>query len=313
MMKNYQHELGRIRDLLKKNPDGMSVTDLSKALGKNKNTVGRYLDILLISGQVDMRTYGMTKVYTLSRRVPLSAMLSYSGALIMVLDTDSRIIDISDKFLQFLRLSRQEVIGKNLPFINPPDTDISELLETLSTGSARQKHQITFDVEGKGRKFFRPKFIPAVFEDGHKGLAVTLEDITEHVIAERKIREGEEWFTMMAETVSDGFVVAANGNVVFANGRISEITGYSRKELIGMRSTDLMNPEDYERFENTFRETRPKSRTPSRFTAWVRCKDGSRRCILGKAIVVWQDSVRSSYLAITDITGSIECEQICSP
>ena len=74
MMQDYQHELSQIRELLKKNPEGMSVTDLSKALVKNKNTVGRYLDILLISGQVDMRTYGMAKVYTLSQRVPLSAM-----------------------------------------------------------------------------------------------------------------------------------------------------------------------------------------------------------------------------------------------
>jgi len=39
MMQDYQHELGQIRELLKKNPEGMSVTDLSKALGKNKNTV----------------------------------------------------------------------------------------------------------------------------------------------------------------------------------------------------------------------------------------------------------------------------------
>ena len=75
MMQDYQHELMRIRELLKKDPDGMSITDLSKLSGKNKSTVGRYLDILLISGQVDMRTYGMTKVFTLSQRVPLSAML----------------------------------------------------------------------------------------------------------------------------------------------------------------------------------------------------------------------------------------------
>ena len=61
MMQDYQHELSLIKDLLKKNPEGMSVTDISKALNKNKNTIGRYLDILLISGQVDMRTYGKAK------------------------------------------------------------------------------------------------------------------------------------------------------------------------------------------------------------------------------------------------------------
>ena len=105
MMQDYQQELAAIKDLLKKNPEGMSVTDISKALKKNKNTVGRYLDILLISGQVDMRAYGMAKVYTISQRVPLSAMLSYSKELIMVLDEESRIIDINENFLKLLQLS----------------------------------------------------------------------------------------------------------------------------------------------------------------------------------------------------------------
>ncbi len=98
MMQDYQHELSLIKDLLKKNPEGMSVTDISKALNKNKNTIGRYLDILLVSGHVDMRTYGKAKVFTLSQRLPLSAMLSYSKELIMVLDNESRIIDVNDNF-----------------------------------------------------------------------------------------------------------------------------------------------------------------------------------------------------------------------
>ncbi len=310
MMQNYQHELGGIRDLLRKNPDGMSVTDLSKALGKNNHTVGRYLDILHISGQVDMRTFGMAKVYTLSRRVRLSAMLNYSRELIMVLDTDSRIVDINDHFLQLLRLSRQQVIGKNLSFINPPDTDVYELLETISAGSAEQEYPITFDLKGRGRKYFRLKFIPIVFEDGHKGRAVIGEDITEHIITEQKIRKVEDWLEMMAETISDGFVIAENEHVVFANGRISEITGYSSTDLIGMRFTDLITPEDYERCGKTFRNTRSKSRISSQFTAWIKRRDGIRRCILGKATVVWQDSVGISYVALTDITKSTEGKQV---
>ena len=73
MMQNYPQELALIKNVLRENPEGMSVTDIAKALNKNKNTTGRYLDILLISGHVDMRTYGMAKVFTLSQRVPLSA------------------------------------------------------------------------------------------------------------------------------------------------------------------------------------------------------------------------------------------------
>jgi len=44
MMHNYRRELVQIKNLLKQNPEGMSVTDIAKALQKNKNTTGRYLD-----------------------------------------------------------------------------------------------------------------------------------------------------------------------------------------------------------------------------------------------------------------------------
>jgi len=432
MMQDYQHELMRIRELLKKDPDGMSITDLSKALGKNKSTVGRYLDILLISGQVDMRTYGMTKVFTPSQRVPLSAMLSYSRELIMVLDADSRIVDINDNFLKLLHLSRQNTLGKTLAYINPPDVDVHELLETFSAGSADQDHQVTFNLKGGGERFFRQKSVPTVFEDGRKGLTVILEDISGRIIADREIRESEErfrmmaeniqdgllimendkhifsnnrtteitgyqleelktmeplaivapeckdkarsriedlkknpeqpgellmWiitkagerrfayvrvtavrhqetyyhfiiftdltelkqqevllreseqrFRMMAENIQDGLFIAENGNVVFANRRISEITGYSHEDLIKMKSADLVTAEDRERLEGIIHNTTP-AEGPGQFTVWINCKDGSRRCILGRVTAAWQESVLSTYITMTDITESTEREQ----
>ena len=120
MMQDYRHELSLIKDLLKKNPEGMSVTDISKALNKNKNTIGRYLDILLISGQVEMRSFGMAKVFKISHRVPLSALLSYSKELIMVLDEESRIIDVNDNFLTLLNLSRQDTTRQEYLASQPP-------------------------------------------------------------------------------------------------------------------------------------------------------------------------------------------------
>ena len=130
MMQDYQQELVAIKDLLKKNPEGMSVTDISKALKKNKNTIGRYLDILLISGQVDMRAYGMAKVYTISQRVPLSAMLSYSKELIMVLDDDAADHRYQRQFFELLQLPREETLGKNISFLQSPEVDVHELLDT---------------------------------------------------------------------------------------------------------------------------------------------------------------------------------------
>ena len=69
----------QIKDLLQKNPQGLNITDIVKEVKINRNTAGRYLENLLVSGQVDMRRFGMAKIYMISQRVPLSAVLSVSS------------------------------------------------------------------------------------------------------------------------------------------------------------------------------------------------------------------------------------------
>ena len=49
--------------LLKDNPRGMSVTEIADAAHLNRNTIARYMDTLLVSGQVEMRTFGKAKVF----------------------------------------------------------------------------------------------------------------------------------------------------------------------------------------------------------------------------------------------------------
>jgi len=76
-----------------------------------------------------------------------------------------------------------------------------------------------------------------------------------------------------------------------------------------MRSADLVTPEDFDRLDEIIRTTQPGAGAPSRFTVWIRCKDGSRRCILGRVTAAWQGPVMITYLTMTDITESTEREQ----
>ncbi len=282
MMQDYQQELVAIKDLLTKNPEGMSVTDISKALKKNKNTIGRYLDILLISGQVDMRTYGMAKVYTISRRVPLSAMLSYSKELIMVLDNESRITDINENFLQLLQLPREETLGKNISFLQPPEVDVHELLDTVTTDSEDQETTVTFHVKDSGDRIFHQKCVPTVFDDGRKGITLILEDMTEHILAEKEIRESEERFRMMADNIQDGLFIMENGKITYANNRIVEITGYSPQELRAMKPITIIAPESHEKVEQTIREIETHPDKPCNLQTWIIRKDEERRFVYAR-------------------------------
>ena len=302
MMQDYQHELSLINDLLKKNPEGMSVTDISKALNKNKNTIGRYLDILLISGQVDMRTYGMAKVFTLSQRVPLSAMLSYSKELIIVLDNESRIIDVNDNFLTLLNLSRKDTIGKNITYLSPPDVDVHELLETLTTGFEEKEDTITFKVKDQGARIFKQKSVPTVFEDGRKGITIILEDITEHILTEREIREREERFRMMAENIQDGVIIMENKKIVFVNRRIAEITGYTFEELWTMGPLSVIDPKDHKEVARQMKEIEKGDTVPDELRMWILRKDGQRRFTSARISAVQHADTRYVFIILTDIT-----------
>jgi PAS domain S-box-containing protein len=303
MMQDYQQELIVIRDLLKKNPNGMSVTDISKALKKNKNTVGRYLDILLISGQVDMRTYGMAKVYTLSQRVPLSAMLSYSKDLIMVLDNGSRIIDVNANFLNLLHLSREETIGKNITYLQSPEVDVHELLDIITTDMKESENTVTFRVRDKEERIFHQKCVPTVFEDGKKGITLILEDVTKYILAGREIRRSEERFRMMAENIRDGLFILENKKVTYANNRVAEITGYSLDELMARSPLSIVAPE----YRNTLekRIAGVKVPHPEGFhddLIWITRSDGKRRCVYSRTTVLQHADTTYIFVIMTDMT-----------
>ena len=302
MMKDYQHELAVIKKLLKKNLNGMSVTDISRALKKNKNTIGRYLDILLISGQVDMRTYGMAKVFTLSQRVPLSALLSYSKELIMVLDAEGRIIDVNENFLQLMDLERGDAVGKNIEYLSPPDIDVHELLDIIAAGSWEGEDTVTFRLKEKDERIFKVKRIPTVFEDGSKGITVILEDITERILAEREIRESEQRFRMMAENIRDGLIIMENGKSVYANNRIAEITGYSFEELMKKDPILIIAPEDRKIVEKRFRDIEAPPAGFHDDLIWIIRRDGERRCVYSRITVLQHANTNFAFVILTDIT-----------
>ena len=111
-MDNYADELSEILKVLKETPRGMSVSDIADKIGVNRNTVSRYLDILRISGQVDMKTYGKAKVFFISQRAPLSAMLNFSSDMVAIIDSDLCVVQVNDALCRLLKVNRDEIVGK---------------------------------------------------------------------------------------------------------------------------------------------------------------------------------------------------------
>ena len=110
-MVQYKDILDRIRDALKENPRGMTITEISSVINLNRNSTARYLDVLLISGQVELKQTGSAKVYFLSPRVPVEAVLDLSNDGILMFDSNRRIIRVNETFVALFGLDSDKTIG----------------------------------------------------------------------------------------------------------------------------------------------------------------------------------------------------------
>jgi hypothetical protein len=102
-------EAKQLSDSIKKFHKKMSIPEIARQLNMNRNTVAKYPGILLIPGQVGAKKYGILKVYTLSRRVPVSAMMDFSSDMSMV-DKSNWIIHADARLIQFACIQRDTLI-----------------------------------------------------------------------------------------------------------------------------------------------------------------------------------------------------------
>lgn len=181
-------ELSAIKDVIKQNPRGMTVTEISKSVNLNRHSVAKYLEVLVTAGHIDMKSFGTAKMYYLSQRVPISAMLSLSSDLIITLGNDMRARNVNDKFLEFMGLNRENVLNNNIQKFAYPSHMDPPIEPYIKVGLEGKESSVEIfyknDTDGY---YFVLKSIPTVFEDGNNGVTLILSDITKRVKAEEAL------------------------------------------------------------------------------------------------------------------------------
>ena len=246
--------LSLLLSILKEHPRGMSVSDLAAAVGINRNTVSRYLDVLLVSGQVEMETYGKAKVFYLSQRVPIAAMLNFSSDLVLSLDRELRIVQANDAVCAFAGRERDDIIGNGIE-ASPLAAFDHPLIRGRIT-DALNGREVTEELRflrHDRELFFRAKFLPTVFNDGAPGVTIILEDITEERRAEEALRESELLFRSLVENISDLILnVDETFRFTYVSPKSREILGYAPEEMLHKTPCDFMAPENAERARTQF-------------------------------------------------------------
>ena len=168
----------KLKKLLISHPRGMTISDISSELGMNRNLAAKYLDLLVISGHIDMQPMGAAKVYTSAHHVPIGDMLEFSSDLIIVLDREHKILRVNNNVVNTLEMPRELLVGKKIS--ETGNTFLDSLKIEYPRGDQFGLIQDTdFRCFLKDKEhWFRMKQILTSFENGTQGVTVICVDIT---------------------------------------------------------------------------------------------------------------------------------------
>ncbi|PYQ01509.1 MAG: hypothetical protein DMF82_19110 [Acidobacteria bacterium] len=146
-----------------------------------------------------------------------------------------------------------EIVGRHFSvFFRPEDVESSRPKRELEIARKDGHHREEgWRVRKDGSLFWASVTLSAVYDSpGHPaGFLVITGDLTESRQAEASLRESEERFRLLVETVLDYaiFMLDPHGNVASWNAGAERIKGYRSEEIIGRNFSVFYRPEDVAR------------------------------------------------------------------
>jgi len=240
-----QEKITRIKQILKWRPRGMTISDLSSQMKLNRNLVAKYLEILLISGQVEMQEIGPAKVYFLTQRVPISTMLEFSSDLVIVVDTDGKILQVNEHVPALLNMKREALTGLRVQDIDNPF--IQNLWSCVKKHNADAKSgDITaFSSTVRGElRHFRIKQVPTVFENGSEGCTYIIEDTTTQKKYQEMLEISEAKYRGLVQSSGEAIIgMTTDGGLVSWNPAAELLFGYTEEEILKKQVHILVPPD----------------------------------------------------------------------
>ena len=164
---------------------------------------------------------------------------------------DGSFLDMNEPFCRLTGYSEKELLNMTFQDITYPEDLLFEV-EMLQKVIAGEVNTYTFEKRyiRKNRKIIWVNLTVSVIRDDkdqpHLFLG-TLEDITLRKKAELKIKETEKKYRELLEMAPDAFFQGdIEGNILLVNKKAQRLTGYTKKELLGMKLIDLFSKETME-------------------------------------------------------------------
>jgi PAS domain S-box-containing protein len=165
---------------------------------------------------------------------------------IVILDTDTKLVQANKGFEKLFGYSPTEVEGRAIRELIIPEDRLEEasvVFRTVFRGKAARKELVRRRKDG-GLLDVSMVAYPIRFDGTLMGICSIYSNITERKHAQEALRQSEERYRTILEDMEDAyFEVDLGGHLTFVNNAVCRDLGYSREELLG-RSYKTFTVED---------------------------------------------------------------------
>ncbi|MBL7128994.1 MAG: PAS domain S-box protein [Ignavibacteria bacterium] len=189
--------------------------------------------------------------------------------------------------------------GKSINYVKEYDFDEikkKKLYKTSKTGKAFFEITITplnLDEEG----------VPALYLS-------QLHNITERKHAEETIKESEEKYRTLVDSIQDGTFIIHDAKLQFVNDSLAKMVGYRVNELIGLDFITLIAPEDRKLVADRYQRRQAGEDVPKEYDFRLLHKDGETRVYvhMSAGIVEYKGKI-ASMGTLSNITERMKSEE----
>lgn len=247
---HYTSEIEKIRDVLEKNPRGLTNNDIADLIGVNRNTVAKYLDVMHALGLVELKKYGPAKVWFLSERIPLTSLFNYTSSGVMVLDGNLVVHRVNKAQADFLGKTEGEVVDRNVSEVDDmwglsiKGETAAGIYKNALEGKSYEALEVPVKSRTGGLRYFDLKVYPVILSGGKRAIVVIRDDTTERKRAEEMLREAEARYQALFEhsfeRSPDGILIIDTETTMATkfNDAAHRNLGYTRDEFSGLRVMD---------------------------------------------------------------------------
>lgn len=248
--KNFEEYLaGRIpvytAEIRYKCKDGTYKWILSRGTSVKSDANGKPLRFIGTHTDIHSRKVQQQAMEESERRYKV--LFNYSEAMICTHDTNGIIIDVNPFVTDSLGYQKETLIGRNLAELVPPkvrDLFKEEYLNSINkAGTARGMMQI-MKSNGEKRILLYHNYLFKE-QDAPPYIIGIAQDITERVRAEEQLKSSVDTFSSAFKYSGIGMALTnTKGQWVEVNEALSQITGYSKEELLKINFQDITHPDD---------------------------------------------------------------------